>query len=680
MNNNVLKLEFTGTTLQIKEGMGIWEPQWINGNTNYEVNVAVNLDTNNNGIIENEENIAYDLFNIVLANPKNDKVLELQVAYLLEDGTYRGNFSFPGLLAGETIVHLGIIAKKTGEEDVVVSNPLEIKIVNSIAVPDGFDLSLEEDFKTPDGFLAFSNLITLFSTAKAIKDIRLVDITNENGQLEKNLAVTYIINDDSNPTTQYLGKVNSNLIDLGAQIKRGNNEGGGGKIGASASLIGNKEGFAGGYNTKASAGAAVGKEAKTSTGVAIGRGANSNTKEGKSVAIGYNSSISEDVIASIAIGDYSEIAGSSRSIAIGGSRVKEQKTKVVDSPKSIALGYNTIANKVENGIAIGTEARIKGCDTPKRDQDCIAIGNNAKSTLSGAIALGSLATAGRNTLEDSDIPSGNISDETDKEAFGAIAIGSSAFARRGSSISLGTTSKTYRWGAIAIGDNSVAGKTNSEANVDYKSTKAMDIDMDHDRGGQAIAIGSHAVAKGTNSIAIGYLTKAAERTGVAIGYKAETSAKAAIQLGIGNNSKDKSLQFRDKTIVNSAQELEVHLTKDKIKGALEVEHGGTGATTGHGARANLGFDCGSFEVTIKNGDVYEGNIKFNTSFKKEPIVVLTIKDTTTSVPYRFTAMLDSCDKDKFRYKVQMGPNTSGKNFSGKNPITINWIAMSSYKG
>ena len=671
MENNVLNLQFDGETLQIIGGEGAEAPEWINKNSNYEVNVAINPKDNNP--------IVYDCFNIVLSNPKNEKVLELQVAYLLKDGVYRGKFSFPSLLAGGTIVHLGIVAKEANKEEVVVSTPLKVQIRNSIATPNGFDLSSTE--LNTEGFLSFSKLITFFQAAKAVKEIKLVDITNENGQLEKNLAVTYIINDNTNPTTQYLGKVNSNLIDLGAQIKRKNNKGGGGKIGVGAELNGDQEGFAGGYKASACGGVAVGKEAAAVTGVAVGYKAVSASGDNKGIAIGYESYIDENSKSSIALGDHSKVINSHRSVAIGGVTIteNERQTIVENSERSLSFGYNTKAENLKDGIAIGSGALSKGNVNSDRNQDGIAIGHIAKSALSGAIAIGTEATAGFKKADNLEIPSGNISDEPE-HAFGGIAIGFRTLAGRGASIALGRNSKSYRWGATAIGTDSEAGYTNDEANTDYKLTAEKESDTEKNYGYCATAIGALTKAKGTRSVAIGYGSKTYNYSSVAIGNYAITKANGAVQLGHGTNTKATSLQFRDKTIVNSDQKLVVHLTKDSIKGALPIENGGTGATTGHEARTNLGFDCGYFEVTIKNSDVYEGDIKFNIPFKKEPIVVLTITDKNTSVPYRFTAMLDSCETNKFRYKVQMGPDYNGKAYKGNNKIGINWIAMSSYKG
>lgn len=104
---------------------------------------------------------------------------------------------------------------------------------------------------------------------------------------------------------------------------------------------------------------------------------------------------------------------------------------------------------------------------------------------------------------------------------------------------------------------SVAIGTAADATVSPGSTK-----------NQAIAIGWHAQAKGSNAIAIGSgaqhsfedpLSGAAAYANsgesVAIGYSAKATAPQAVQLGAGNNSTPTSLQFRQWQVVDGSGQI-----------------------------------------------------------------------------------------------------------------------------
>ena len=100
---------------------------------------------------------------------------------------------------------------------------------------------------------------------------------------------------------------------------------------------------------------------------------------------------------------------------------------------------------------------------------------------------------------------------------------------------------------------------------------------------QAIAIGWHAQAKGSNAIAIGggaqhtfedVMSGAASYAkgseAVAIGYDAKALADGAVQIGKGTNSMERSLCFREWLLLNKAGQIPA----DRLKAAMEEMAGG----------------------------------------------------------------------------------------------------------
>ena len=657
MESNILKLSFDGAKLFALEGENNIE--WVSGSTSYPVSIAVT-------------DSAYDYFHIILTDSANKKVLEMDIGTLEIDeydaAFYRGNFLVPGVLQDKTRINIGVTAKRNNDSQLVVSSaPFPITIRSGIGQPN-IDLLDEETQYN------FSQLLNFVQAGLVLKQIFLEDRLNSNGQPEKQLGIRYYQNSETSKVT-YLGRVNSDLIDLGAQIIRINNQGGGGKIGALSALTDSQQGFAGGYDASAGAGAAIGKGAKAKTGVAIGYQAKSEVQDGGTyagIAIGQEAHVDSKSASSIAIGDYSKITQSRRSIVIGGATLNDKSSTIKSSERTIGIGYNTQATSMVDGIIIGTEA-IGQAGSTNKSQNAIAIGPQARAALHGAIAIGQ----GAKTAFDGNalnIVAGNITDENNSRGFGGIAIGQEAYSRRSASIALGKKSEAHRWGAVAIGTQAQAGSTDSEAGLNSNSDYTKEKDNTGKYGFCAVSIGALTKAYGSRSVAIGYHADAFDHSSVAIGAGAQARNIGAIQLGNGDNTVAYSLRFRDRHIVIE-NALQIDFNKDSIKNKLSISNGGTGADSVLSAQRNLGIQSGNFNIVIKDSSVYEGNIKFPKAFSSTPNVVLTIKDTSTSVPYRFTAMLDSCSNTEFRYKVQMGPDYNGKNFKGSNTISVYWIAV-----
>lgn len=654
-----LELEFNGTSLTPTNTSG--EVEWVGGSEYYEVKVN----------ITNEAE--YDYFHLILADGSNKQVIEVDTAYL-KGYSYWGKFYVPRVMGNNTLVNIGIIAKVQNANNTISSAPCPAIIKSGIAQPTPFTLD-GEDSLTNSGF---TTLLNLLEGGLVIKTMSLEDRV-ENGKKQLYLKVDYKTKNED--YTSYLGPINYDLIQLGAQIKRENNTGGGAKLGYNAKLQLNKDGFAGGYNARACSGVAIGPNAYTNTGVAIGQDAHaepSNSRDG--IAIGQKAIVDSGSQSSIAIGDHSQVVSSPRSIVIGGVTITEdQRHSIVkDSERAVGIGYNTKIKKMRDGIVLGTNTIGRGSDC-SRKQDAIVVGREAKGALSGGIAIGAEATAGFKERDKVEIPDGNLKDEG-SHAFAGIAIGFRSLARRGASVAIGRNSKTYRWGTVAIGTDSIAGYTNTEAKGNYSLTKDDESNTEKNYGYCAVAVGAGSEAKGTRSVALGYNSKTYNYSSVAIGNYAVVKANGAVQLGNGINSKEESLQFRDVTIVNSEQKLVVNLTKDAIGGTLPISKGGTGGNTTVEAQKELGIYTGQAKVTLKPDNNKKNNPaattitvyykkKGVTIFDQTPIVNLTLVGSDIDKVYNYSLALKSADTEKF--EVRVGVNSISK----ARTYYVNWTAI-----
>lgn len=668
--DNTLKLQFNGNVLVRADG-GTGLVEWISGSTDYKVSIEVNEDL-------------YDPFTIILSDKNNEKALEVS-AVKINGKKYATSFKIPRILKTGDRVNIGIIAQKKNKKDVVVSNALPVLISSGIAQPQG--VTIDSKDVNNSGFAA---LLKLFKGGMVIKNVSIESET-VGGAEDKYLYITYDTT-EANGKKVKIGKVSNGLIGMGAQIIRKNGDGGGAKLGASSKLVGQQEGAAMGYNTEAGRGFAGGSGAKTHEGIAIGYGASAITKSNNTfvdgIAIGKFSSIDKDSSYATAIGGYSKITKSERSVAIGGGTNVNAGATLDKSPYSIAIGYKAKGERLSSGIVIGTNAGALGTSNTnsKTTQNPIAIGNKSYAAWGGAIAIGQNSLSGvvRNDDESINPIDGNASDDfygtgkaqKKRQSVGSssIAIGMNSNARRSQSIAIGRGADTYRWGAIAIGYSAVAGNekvAGLDENSDYV---AETVDKKTTSGYSAVAIGAYAKGIGSGSIALGNSCKATAASSVAIGSGATASASSAVQIGKGTNNKASSLQFRDKMLVENGK-LQVNLTNDAISGNLPISKGGTGATTQLNALKNLGiyhgvqeivFSSTNSKVTYADGNyvsTYQATVTYsaflglskNFKFKNKPTIILTIED-ETAVLYSFGIGVDSVNESQFTLRVQAGPN------------------------
>lgn len=652
--SNFLELNFNEKNLTPVEG-GM--PEWIGGNNYYKVKINTN------------EQI-FDYFHIILADGVNKQVLEVGIA-TLENFAYIGKFYVPRILGNNTKVNLGIIAKKTNENNAIVSAPLTIMVKNGIAQPDPFVLD-EEDINNS----GFVSLLNLLETGKVLEDVTIVEKV-VNGRVGQYLFVQ--LKTQSGTEGKYLGPLTQDLIKLGAQVERKDEAGGGGKIGYGSNLIFSQSGFAGGYNATAGVGAAVGAEARCGTGVAIGFQAKNYFDKG-GIAIGDEVEVDSSSKNSVAIGDFATVTNSLRSILISSVTLQSKKGTIQNSERSIGLGYSTNIKSGEDAVVIGTNSTYNGIlpsgfGTKTLQQDGVVIGREAKGTLSGSVAIGSQAKVGYSSSSDSaTILQSNKNDEKDglglsgtRKSFGGIAIGRETLVKRGGGIAIGRFAKSYGSNSISIGSQSSAGTGDYNYSGWSKEEEATSAN-----GMFAIAIGANGSCKGKKAIAIGTSTSSTGASSIAIGTGAEASGEGAVQIGKGKNSKDYSLKFRDIYIVKDGK-LQTGTTSSSSSSSstTKVTHPLKKILAGNHTVIKL-KDLSSDAKKSKPSGL-EQTVEFKPSgFSSVPNVTCTLKSSTTSVPYNFGLVITEITKTGFKYKIFADPSYKS---SSDYRLGVQWMAV-----
>lgn len=628
--SNLLELNFNDKSLSLAEGS---TPEWIGGNNYYKVKVNISKADQ------------YDYFHIILADGSNKQVIEVGVA-ILENLAYIGKFYVPRILGNNTRVNLGIIAKKVSENNVIVSSPLTVTIKSGIAQPVPF--VLEEDDVNNSGF---TSLLNLLEDGKVLKDITLVDRV-ANGQNGQYLKVQFQTKGDSED--KYLGPLTQNLIQLGAQIERRGESGGGGKLGYSSVLFNSKSGFAGGYEAATGAGAAIGNGTYSESGVAIGLTAKTEDTDG--IAIGRKALVNKKSVNSIAIGDYAEVNNSPRSILISSVSGVSYKGEFSSCERSVGLGYRMTLKSVDDAIAIGSLTRLEGRSTGVT-QNSIAIGMEAASALSAGIAIGPQARAGFETSTDLKVLQANVTDEKGGygiaqkkwRSFGGIAIGAKAFVRRGGGVALGRFAKAYGSNSISIGNESISG------NKKYNPTEWKYEKGASNSGVYAIAIGGNSSSTGTKAISIGYDAKA--------------TAEGAVQIGPGTNSTPNSLQFGKLCIIKDGK-LQIGSSTSSTTSTAKVTHPLKKIESGN--HTAIKFTQLAKDAKSKKPTGLEQTVTFNSAFGKVPNVVCTLKSSKTSTPYDFGLVITEITKTYFKYKIFAVPSYKS---SSESRLGIQWIAV-----
>ena len=231
-------------------------------------------------------------------------------------------------------------------------------------------------------------------------------------------------------------------------------------------------------------------------GTAIAIGVDSQAKDDRDIAIGYNNTTEGQD--SFAMGS-NVIAGTGQSIAIGSTNVDT------------------------NGVATQTIARGKVTMKNGRPEPAaaIAIGVGAQALDgSGVLAMGQLAYAkGNNDV--------SIGTQTKVIGNNSTAIGSTAQAIGNSSAAFGTQAVANGLGATAVGPGASAGTGDTTATAAAGATAVGRAAQATKEG--ASALGWAANASVENAAAIGRDTTANIAGGVALGYQSVTTAAAGVQ-------------------------------------------------------------------------------------------------------------------------------------------------------
>ncbi len=261
---------------------------------------------------------------------------------------------------------------------------------------------------------------------------------------------------------------------------------------------------------------AIGNTATGSGTSSISLGASSTASATNSIAIGDNAkaeNYSDTILSSgaIAIGQGAE-AKAERAIAIGQGTKVENTDESNLSTGSIAIGNVTVQNANIVGIGNDVNAVGKYCIT---DNYCIyepsvGIGNNI--TAKGkSVAIGSRATANSQSIAIGSGTAGKF----------AVLVGH-GYAGADSSVSVGNSSSTYGNTSIAIGSSATAGSASDTIGAIAIGTSA------NAKKRYSVAIGPYAEAaqffssslKTDYSVALGYEAKARNESNIAIGNNA----------------------------------------------------------------------------------------------------------------------------------------------------------------
>ena len=193
---------------------------------------------------------------------------------------------------------------------------------------------------------------------------------------------------------------------------------------------------------------------------------------------------------------------------------------------SILVGSQNRANSV-HGIAIGQNASVGQAEGVDREyENNMAIGTNTRSYASGTIAIGNGATAGNNNTSTA---SGDNNGEL------AIAIGQGSTASTYYTIAMGGYAQATGTTATAIGRAAQATKENSIAiGNESKGTGLEGIAVGVSAlasGERALAVGRGAQAPGVRSNAFGFNAVASGGGGLAQGTNTTASSSYAIAQG-----------------------------------------------------------------------------------------------------------------------------------------------------
>ncbi|MBK0063660.1 MULTISPECIES: YadA-like family protein [unclassified Acinetobacter] len=227
------------------------------------------------------------------------------------------------------------------------------------------------------------------------------------------------------------------------------------------------------------------------------------------------------------LGDYATVIGTADSVvydtagvAIGNHAISRGEGSIVIGKDAKAAPQTSPTGKIDNAIAIGTQALVTnekgiaiGQNTIAEGAESIAQGYDSRSTGNASTALG---VSSRASAENAYA----LGTNANSSATNALAFGNAAKSAATDSIATGTNATTYATNAVALGKGAVSGKANP--------TKE---EIDNNSNSDTIAIGTNSFAQIKNALAVGNTAKATEESSLALGTESQATAKDAISVG-----------------------------------------------------------------------------------------------------------------------------------------------------
>ncbi|MPW45045.1 ESPR-type extended signal peptide-containing protein [Acinetobacter guerrae] len=227
------------------------------------------------------------------------------------------------------------------------------------------------------------------------------------------------------------------------------------------------------------------------------------------------------------LGDYATVIGTADSVvydtagvAIGNHAISRGAGSIVIGKDAKAAPQTSPTGKIDNAIAIGTQALVTnekgiaiGQNTIAEGAESIAQGYDSRSTGNASTALG---VSSRASAENAYA----LGTNANSSATNALAFGNAAKSVATDSIATGTNAATYATNAVALGKGAVSGKANP--------TKE---EIDNNSNSDTIAIGTNSFAQIKNGLAVGNTAKATEESSLALGTESQATAKDAISVG-----------------------------------------------------------------------------------------------------------------------------------------------------
>ncbi|MCU4413959.1 YadA-like family protein [Acinetobacter sp. WU_MDCI_Axc73] len=227
------------------------------------------------------------------------------------------------------------------------------------------------------------------------------------------------------------------------------------------------------------------------------------------------------------LGDYATVIGTADSVvydtagvAIGNHAISRGEGSIVIGKDAKAEPQTSPTGKIDNAIAIGTQALVTnekgiaiGQNTIAEGAESIAQGYDSRSIGNASTAIG---VSSRASAENAYA----LGTNANSSATNALAFGNAAKSTATDSIATGTNATTYATNAVALGKGAVSGKANP--------TKE---EIDNNSNSDTIAIGTNSFAQIKNSLAVGNTARATEESSLALGTESQATAEDAISVG-----------------------------------------------------------------------------------------------------------------------------------------------------